>query len=125
MATTAGQVTAVSLVGGRRRKVVVGGSWSIANGGVATLIDVDDPQIVLTRTGAGIYTLTYPASFGIAHIDDMLLDTGTANIVGIRVTAQSATAGTATLNTLVAAGTAADNTSAGLTLRLILTLDIS
>lgn len=80
MASVAGAVFAPvgTMRAARKPKVTILASWSLAaTTGVATLIDTDDPNVTLSRTSAGKYALTYPATPGRAAIDFEVLNTGT------------------------------------------------
>jgi hypothetical protein len=67
----------------------------------------DDPQIVLTRTGAGTYTVTYPAARD-AEIYPTSILSPALTVNGLVCTALSATAGTATIKITGGAGVATD-----------------
>lgn len=110
MATTAAGSYHQPHVASRRKKVTYVGRWSIApTTGVATLLDVDDPQMTLTRTAAGTYALVYPASPayplatpGQASIKPTILNSGTSAAGMVRSAGLSAIApslGTATIQT--------------------------
>lgn len=125
MSSVASAVYMQPFVGARRKKVVLVGVWSIANGGVATLVDGDDPSLSLILGATGTYALTYPATPGNAVIKVVPLDTGTPNVFWFRLIAQAASAGTASILTAAAASpqTGLNNTSLGLSVRIEITLD--
>lgn len=65
------------------------------------------PGVTFTRTGAGTYTLVYPASLGMALIPYVAVSAAGTVIDGT-ITAKSSTAGTATVVYRNAAGAATD-----------------
>jgi len=65
------------------------------------------PGVTLTRTGTGTYTLVYPAALGVAIVP-YIAKSAAPTVFDASVTAKSATAGTATIVTANAAGTATD-----------------
>jgi len=65
------------------------------------------PGVTLTRTGTGTYTLVYPAALGVAIVP-YIAKSAAPTVFDVSVTAKSATAGTATIVTANAAGTATD-----------------
>lgn len=65
------------------------------------------PGVTLTRTGTGTYTIVYPAALGMAIIP-YIAKSAAPTVFDVSVTAKSATAGTATIVTANAAGTATD-----------------
>lgn len=97
----------------RARNVITFGTNAIGSQ------DSDHPDIALTRTGTGTYTMTYPPCYE-ADIAVTDIVSAALTISGGVLTAKSATAGTASL-TLHKAGTAADPANGDivtLTLRL-------
>lgn len=92
--------------------------WTISGaGGVVGTTDTDDPGITaLVRTGAGIYTGTFPAVpagsasgvQGRGRITPYIAKSAALTVVDAVITARSLTAGTFTLKTLNAAGSATD-----------------
>lgn len=67
----------------------------------------DDPAITITRTGAGVYNLTFPAGPGRFLLDASIFSAA-LTVTTVVITALNVGAGTATIKTLAAAGTAAD-----------------
>lgn len=136
MATTASGVYMQPFVAGRRKKVTLVASWTLAaTTGVATLVDTDDIAVTLSRTAAGTYALTYPAvpgatptgAAGRAAIDFEVLNTfdNAAAISGARLSAKAQSLGTATVKIFAGnSGLAADpGASDVVTLTLTFTLD--
>lgn len=83
------------------RDVVTFGSTAIASQ------DADHPDIAFTRSDVGTFTVTYPYCYE-ADIYVSNLKSAAITVLGAAITAQSATAGTATIKTFDAAGAAAD-----------------
>ena len=103
----------------RQEAVIVRGIFTIGTGTTCvTASDVDTPDLTLTRTGVGLYTLAYPGSPDDVMPKFTIINGGggTPNISFVKVLTNNpiftSTAGQATLS-LTAAGapfTAADNT---------------
>lgn len=94
---------------------------STADGVIDTALSTySDPGCLIARTGAGTYSVTYPACPSDVNLQlDFTTHTGTPNVFWCRCTAFAPTLGTATLVTSVAAGgAAADNNSAGMNIFL-------
>lgn len=90
--------------------------WAIgATGAVGTQV-TDDAGIVLTRTGVGTYTLTYPAGKEVFFDFQLLAADATPTAASFVTTAESPTAGTATI--LAINGTAAAEIESGSTLKM-------
>lgn len=93
-------------------------SWAIgATGAVGTQV-TDDAGIVLTRTGVGTYTITYPAGQAAFFDFELLAVDATPTAASFCLTAKSPTAGTATIVALN--GTAAAEIESGSTLTVII-----
>lgn len=69
----------------------------------------DDPLFVITRTGVGTYTITYPQCLRAFFTFPAIFDAdGTGTVVTLQTTSEAPTAGTATLISRSAVNTAAD-----------------
>lgn len=131
MATQVASIQANPMVSGRRRKIVVLASWTLAaTTGVATAVDTDDPGITLARSAAGTYALVFPQTPGRMSIVGEVLNTG-ASAAGMArsasISAKNPAAGTATVQLIPGnSGIAIDPLAADVvTLTLTLTMDIS
>lgn len=115
MSTIAKHVPASALRHARQEAVIIRGRFTIATGttGVSAS-DVDDPGFTLTRTGVGLYTLTYPASPDDAQVVLSLVHGGggTQNILVANLLVNTPTSGTCTiqLGAVGAPFTGVDNT---------------
>jgi hypothetical protein len=74
---------------------------SIAIGSVGAPTVSGDPGVTLTRTGPGTYSVVFPACLAASLVPTI---GKSSTLASARLTAKDATAGTATLETLVAAG---------------------
>lgn len=93
--------------------------WAIgATGAVGTQV-TSDTAITLTRTGVGTYTLTYPKCFAMFIDFQLLAADATPTAASFILTAESPTAGTATI--VAINGTAAAEIESGSTLKIQLT----
>lgn len=113
MATVVGQSYRYPLTCAKKEKVVLT-AVAVNTAGTGAINQnssrYSDPAIVITRTGVGTYSVTYPACPGDVLFNVMVhFNSGTVNIFDAQITAYSATAGTATITTYGATqGTAAD-----------------
>ena len=78
----------------------------------------DDSGIVLTRTGVGTYTITYPAGYAVFFDFQLLAADATPTAASFVTTAESPTAGTATIEAVN--GTAAAEIESGSTLKVLI-----
>jgi len=67
----------------------------------------DHPDITITRTGVGVYNLTYPPTLNSKIVVDEIFSAA-RTVSGVLVTAKSATAGTATISVINNAGSLTD-----------------
>lgn len=107
----------------RQEAVVVRGIFTIATGtGGVSASDVDTPDLTLTRTGVGLYTLAYPSSPDDVAPLFSLVHGGTPNIFTIIVLTNSPTTGVLTfsIGTFAAPYTPVDNTETGLSIYITL-----
>lgn len=95
-------------------------SWAIgATGAVGTQV-TDDAGITLTRTGVGTYALTYPAGKAVFFDFQLLAADATPTAASFITTAESPTAGTATI--VAVNGTAAAEIESGSTLKMLISV---
>ena len=93
-------------------------SWAIGATGAVGAQVTDDAGIVLTRTGVGTYTLTYPAGKAAFFDFELLGADATPTASSFILTAKSPTAGTATI--VAINGTAAAEIESGSTLSMLI-----
>lgn len=94
--------------------------WAIgATGAVGTQV-TDDTGIVLTRTGVGTYTLAYPAGQEVFFDFQLVGADASPTAASFILTAESPTAGTATI--VAINGTAAAEIENGSTLKMQITV---
>lgn len=80
-------------------------AWDIGATGAPTAQSYNSPEFTITRSSAGIYTLTFPKSYlAVPPIISLVTDT----VVSSKTTAFDAQAGTATIELMDAAGAAVE-----------------
>lgn len=129
MSTVIGNAARYPLKAAKKEKCVATAvAVNTAGGGVINQASsrYSDPGIVITRVGVGLYTIAYPACPGDVQFQvGVHFNSGAPNVFDARITAYSATAGTATLSTDGATpGTPVDG-AAGEEIHLTITADIS
>lgn len=129
MSTTAGGTSRYPIKAAKKEKVVMTAvAVNTAGTGVINQASsrYSDTGIVITRTGAGLYTVAYPACPADVQFQvGVAFNSGTPNVFDARITAYNPTAGTATLSTDGATpGTPVDG-NAGEEIHLTITAEIS
>lgn len=110
MATVIGDTYPYPLESAHRRRIEIEYAVTLnASGAVGALVSSDDPGVTLTRTGVGTYNVVFPAGADVGGKIDAVVLPSTGALRGTYFTAFNATAGTATVVTLNAAGAAADS----------------
>lgn len=116
MSIVAGETNNYAMKSGKRDRVELEARATITGGAgvvVTPLTAQDDPGMTIVRGGsAGLYNLTFPASADSMGSIDCALISPAGTVKGWYVTAFNPAAGTASIQTINAAGTATDPAAA-------------
>lgn len=105
MARTAGDLDGFPVLAAKQDVIILMAHIAIGASGAPTVSN-EDGTVTFTRTGAGTYTVVYPAFAGAAFF--FIQPRKTATILEVAATAIDTAAGTATVVTRDAAAAAAD-----------------